>query len=179
MKTLEENYDVDIHWRSFELRPAGTPPVPDWYRQKILASRPQFIATMREQFGVDIKFGPWGINSRASLIGHKIALEQGKGEAYHEATLEAYWLEGLSIEDRDVLEAIAEKVGLDVPTFIEGLDDPKYDQLVTDDVMTAHMSGIQGVPALVFNDKYLLSGAYPYESLAQLVEKIEAEEASE
>jgi predicted DsbA family dithiol-disulfide isomerase len=179
LKTLKENHDVDIHWRSFELRPVAAPPVPDWYRQKVLAARPQFIATMRENFGVEIKFGPWGINSRPALIGHKVALEHGRGDEYHDATLEAYWLEGLSLEDRDVLEGIAEKVALDVPTFIQGLDEPQYDQMVTNDVMMAHMSGIDAVPALVFKEKYLFKGAGTYETLVMMLDRIQQIEAEE
>lgn len=164
------------------MRPAGAPPISEAYKQKILAARPQFSAMMRENFGVEINYGKWGINSRPSLVGHKFALEQNKGDDYHEAMLETYWLEGLSIEDPQVLADVAGKVGLDVSSFIEALENPVFEQQVTADVTQAQMSGIQAVPALVFNEKYLLSGAHPYESLVQMLERIqeiEAEEAAE
>ncbi len=32
--------------------------------------------------------------------------------------------------------------------------------------------GLQGVPALIFNNKYLVSGVQPYEVLKQVVEKV-------
>ena len=44
------------------------------------------------------------------------------------------------------------------------------------DVEQAHDYGLSGVPALVFANKYLVSGAQPYEVLTEVVEKIEAED---
>jgi predicted DsbA family dithiol-disulfide isomerase len=38
------------------------------------------------------------------------------------------------------------------------------------------MYGLDGVPALVFADKYLVSGAQPYNVLKQVVEKVQAEQ---
>ena len=45
-----------------------------------------------------------------------------------------------------------------------------------DDVATAHSYGINGVPALVFQNKYLVSGAQPYTVLTGVVEQIAKEE---
>lgn len=128
---------------------------------------------MQEHFGVEIKSGPWGINSHASLIGHKIAEEQGKGEEYHEATFNAYWLEGKSIEDTDVLVEIAENIGLAPDAFRFSLRNPAYEELVVQDIMQAQMSGIDAVPALVFNEKYLFKGAANYETLVMMLERVQ------
>jgi len=179
LETLKQNHDVEIYWRSFELRPAGAPPVPDWYRQKVLAARPHFEESMRQQYGIQINSGPWGINSRPALIGHKIALERGKGEEYHQAIMHAYWAEAQNIEENAVLGDIAQKIGLDREVFLTALKNPAYEQLVSGDILTAKMSGIDAVPALVFQEKYLIKGALPYESLEQVLAKIhESEKAA-
>ena len=39
------------------------------------------------------------------------------------------------------------------------------------DVQQAFDYGLSGVPALVFNNKYLVSGAQPYELLAQVADQ--------
>jgi predicted DsbA family dithiol-disulfide isomerase len=44
------------------------------------------------------------------------------------------------------------------------------------DVYQAYRYGLNGVPALVFANKYLVSGAQPYEALAQVVEQIRDEQ---
>ena len=179
LETLKQHYDLEIHWRSFELRPAGSPPIPEEYKAKILAARPNFEATMKKNLGVTINAGPWGINSRPSLIGHKIALEQGAGDAYHNATMRAYWELAQSIQETEVLAAIAEAAGMDRAAFVSALDDPKYDELVTADVMEAYQGGIQAVPASVFNMKYLLSGAHPIDTFIQVIEQVQKEMAAE
>ena len=85
MEKLQEHYAIDIHWRSFELRPAGSPPMPPEYRRRIEASRPMFNKRAREQYGLEINSGPFGINSRPALVAEKYAESQGKGETFHKA----------------------------------------------------------------------------------------------
>jgi predicted DsbA family dithiol-disulfide isomerase len=177
LERLTAAHDIDLHWRSFELRPAGAP-LPPGYRERILAARPRFEQMAREHYGLDIHSGPFGINSRPALIGAKFAEAKGKdkAEAYHRRVFETYWQEGRSIEDLDVLKAIAEEVGLEPQEFEAALKSPQFDADVSADIEQAYRYGLNGVPALVFETSYLVSGAQPYEVLAQVVEDIEAEQ---
>lgn len=137
--------------------------------------RPQFEAMAQEQYGVTINSGPFGIDSRLALVAAKIAEEQDVGEAFHDAVFRAYWEQGQSIEDKDVLLTLAKKVGLDAHNFAEALDDIKWDGLVQADIEQARQYGLNSVPALVFNNKYLVSGAQPYDVLKQVAERIQTE----
>jgi predicted DsbA family dithiol-disulfide isomerase len=177
LEKLEKQYDLDIHWRSFELRPAGSPPLPPEYRKRIEASRPMFEMRAREQYGLEINAGPFGIDSRPALIAEKYAESQGKGEAFHKAVMEAYWQQASSIVDQNVLKEVAEHVGLNTENFESILADPTYDEEVSADINLAHEYRLSGVPALVFADKYLVMGAQPYETLKQVVEKVQEEES--
>jgi predicted DsbA family dithiol-disulfide isomerase len=49
-------------------------------------------AIARQHYGIEMKQGPFGIDSRPALIGDKYAEAQGKGDAYHDAVFRAYWL---------------------------------------------------------------------------------------
>ena len=49
--------------------------------------------------------------------------------------------------------------------------------LIEADVELAYQYGLTGVPALIFNNRYLVSGAQPFEVLQQVVEKVAAENA--
>jgi predicted DsbA family dithiol-disulfide isomerase len=167
-----------VHWHSFELRPKGSPPIPDWYRARITESRPRLEAMAREKYGLELRQGPFGIDSRPALIGAKYAEAQGVGDAYHDAAFRAYWQQAQDISDLHVLREIAKAVRLSIPTFLTALNDQQYDQQVTEDVERANAYGLNGVPALIFGDKYLVSGAQPYEFLAQVVEKIQEENAT-
>ncbi len=152
--------------------PQGSPPIPPEYLARIKAGRPRLLQIARDNYGLELNPGPHGISSRDALIGAKVAEAQGKGPEYHAATLRAYWQRANDIGDRVVLGMIAQSIGLDEAGFLAALDDPHYDQQVSDDVEQAYQYGLNGVPALIFNHKYLVSGAQPYEVLVRVVEKI-------
>src|SRR5689334_25418767 len=83
---LKDSHDVEVVWHSYELRPQGSPPMPEAYRARIEAAQPQLVAMARQNYGVEIRSGQFGVDSRAALIGDKYAEVQGKGDAYHAAT---------------------------------------------------------------------------------------------
>ena len=175
---LKESHDVEVVWHSYELRPKGSPPMTEAYRARIEASQPRLKQMAREHYGVELKSGPFGIDSRTALIGDKYAESQGKGDAYHAATFRAYWQEGHNIEDRAVLLDIAQSVGLDANKFSAALDEPIYEDAVLFDIEEAQKFGLSGVPALIFAGKYLVSGAQPYESLVKIVGQVQAREVA-
>jgi predicted DsbA family dithiol-disulfide isomerase len=169
---LQRTFEIDLHWHSFELRPPGSPPMPEAYRQRIEAMRPRMEQMAQEVYGVQMKHGPMGVNSRPALIGMQYAQDQGKGAAYHDAVFRAYWQDERDIGDRAVLLALAESVGLERTAFEAALDDPAWEEAMLNDVEQAHAIGISGVPALIFEQKYLVSGAQPYDALVNVVEQV-------
>lgn len=176
LEKLEASHGVTVQWHAYELRPKGSPPLPLEYKERILAGRPRLYAVARESYGLELNQGPFGIDSRPALIGAKFAEHQGVGPAYHDAVMRAYWVEAKSIEEREVLAEIAVAIGLDRDAFLAALTDPALEQEVLDDIAWAQTNGLNGVPALVFQQKYLVSGAQPYDVLTRVVDQIRAEE---
>lgn len=130
----------------------------------------------RQRYGLELNVGPFGINSRPALVGAKFAEAHGLGEAYHDAVFRAYWQEAQNIEAVEVLAGLATAVGLNRDEFLAALDDPHYQNAMLADVQQAYQYGLSGVPALVYNNKYLVSGAQPYELLVQVAEKAAEDE---
>jgi predicted DsbA family dithiol-disulfide isomerase len=172
LKELAQTHDVSIHWRSYELRPAGSPPIPPEYRARIEATRPRLHAMAREQHGIELNEGPFGQNSRPALIGAKYAELQGKGAEYHQAVFDAYWTLARAIESADDLAAIANEIGLDEQAFRAALTDADLEQQVDADIEMARAYGLNGVPAIVFENQYLLSGAQPVTTMRQVCDRL-------
>lgn len=178
LKQLQTSHDVELVWRAYELQPKGGPPMPAEYRQYIEnEAHPRFVAMAQQHYGITVNRGPFGIDSRPAHLGAKYAEAQGAEPAYHEAMFEAYWQQARSIEDRDVLREIAVSVGLDADLFMAALESPELDAAVSADILQAQQLGISGVPALVFENKYLVSGAQPYDVLAEVADRVLDEKA--
>lgn len=153
--------------------------MPEAYKARIMAARPQFEAMAKAQYGIEINSGKFGINSRPALIGAKYAEHHGKGDAYHAALFRAYWQEAQDISDKQVLGSVAKNIGLDEMAFLVALDDSILESDVNQDILQAQMFQITGVPALVFINKYLIPGAQPYAELVRVVEYIRQRENGE
>jgi len=68
LEQLEEHNEVAIEWHSFELHPAGAPPIPPERQARIIAGRPVLQKRAREQYGLEMNPGPVGTNSRPALV---------------------------------------------------------------------------------------------------------------
>ncbi len=150
--------------------------MPAEFKAYIENARPQLLARARRDYGLELNIGPFGINTRPALIGEQYAKAQGQGNAYHDAVFHAYWMAGQDISDLDTLADLAASVGLDRAAFLAALDDAEYKRAMLADVRQAHAYGLTGVPALVFDDKYLVVGAQPLPILRQVVERCEQEQ---
>jgi predicted DsbA family dithiol-disulfide isomerase len=179
LASLMRTRDVVVEWRAFELRPGGkfpgTPEQEARYRELIREKHETMWAYAREVFGLEMSEGPWGVNSRPALEGERYAREHGRGAEYHHACFAAHWQEGRRLDDMDVLADIARSVGLEGDEFREAVAAGKYKIPVEADLKLAWEYGIQGVPAFVFGDRYLVSGARPVEMLEQVVDRCVAE----
>ena len=138
-------------------------------------SRPLFQERAREQYGLEINSGPIGINSRPALVAEKYAESQGKGAAFHRAVMQAYWQQARSIDKQEVLQEIAARVDLNTDGFATLLENPQFNAEVDDDIALANEYGLDGVPALVFANRYLVVGAQPYDVLKRVVERVQDE----
>ena len=149
--------------------------MPPDYRARIEASRPRLQQIARDSYGVEMNPGPFGNDSRPALVGAKYAEAQGRGAAYHDRIMRAYWDEAQKIDDQRVLVQLAAETGLDDEAFAAALHDPAYSRQVDADITLAIRYGLNGVPALVLENKYLVSGAQPADVLRRVIDQIVAE----
>ena len=87
----------------------------------------------------------------------------------------AYFTEGQNPSDRAVLIAVAQKAGLDASAARSMLESDLYTQEVRASEQLWQSRGITGVPAVIIDDRYLISGGQPPEAFELALRAIVAE----
>lgn len=180
LDSLRETHSLEVTFRAYELRPHNTPPLPpevEERRQKKIAEHwPRVQQTARERFGLELKRVEGGHHpTRLAHIGAKFAIAHGQGEAYHKAVFRAHWQELRDIAAPETLADIATTLGLDAAAFHAALSDERYIMEVEADEYWAYQQGLSGVPAFIFGQRYLVSGAQPVDVLRQVADQCLAE----
>ncbi|MDC0664273.1 DsbA family oxidoreductase [Marinobacter sp. SS21] len=105
------------------------------------------------------------------------AESQGKGETANLALFEAFFTERRDLNDVDVLCRVAESLGLDVLETREVLQKETYASAVREQQAYWQQQGISGVPAMLFNRRYLVTGAQGVERYMEILQTVVAETA--
>ena len=182
LEALAKTEDIEVVWKSFELRPKNAAPLPpeqeQAYKERIAAAWPQTKRTAKEVFGVEMEHHRWGIKSRLAHEGAKFAEAQGVGEAYHTAMFKAHFIEDRDFGDLEVLGDLAASVGLNRADFVTAIEAGTYADHVDRDIAQARAYGLNGVPATIIAEKYLVSGGQPLEALQDIVRQIKEKEGN-
>ena len=169
---MKEEYQAQVEWRPFELRP-GMPaegmesPYPPEQREQRFAR----IRQMAEEAGLTMHPPRRISNPRLAFEATEFARAQGQFDALHRAILDAYWRDGQDIGQLSVLLGLAQRVGLDTEALATALKEGSYRESVERLLEESRSIGIRAVPSYVFQDKYLLEGAQPYEVFRNFVEQ--------
>jgi predicted DsbA family dithiol-disulfide isomerase len=126
------------------------------------------------ELGITIGEVPRKYNTHLSLLLMEFAKEQGKALEYNQAVFKAFWTEDRDISDQAVLEQILADIGLDFGAASADLESGEYDRRFEEEKDLARRLGITAVPAFIFNDNYLISGAQPAEVFRQVLNQSES-----
>ena len=107
-------------------------------------------------------------NSRRAQELGKWAESLGRGEDFHMAVFQAYFVDGLNIAKVPVLTGLVEALNLDGAEAERVLTEETFRQLVDQDWAYSRTQGITAVPTFTANGRTVL-GAQPYEALEKLV----------
>lgn len=161
LEQLAEKQPIETVWHAFMLRPPDGPGMTDEKRAMIQAYTPKISAQIRDEFGLDVRRGPIGAQTFAAHHAMKHAERSGRGAAFHDAVLRAYWLDGADISDHDVLRGIGAKLDLALDDALLSGHEPVTADAVQTDIAQASAYNIHGVPAFIFGNRYFVSGAQP------------------
>ena len=177
---------ADIHFQPFELNPdmrAEGQNVVEHVAQKYGATPEQSagnraaIHARAAEVGFEMKTGAdsriWNTFDAHRLL-HWAGLE-GRQAALKHALFEAHFKQGLNVSDPEVLATVAEQAGLDGAKAREVLSTGLYAGEVRAAEQFWRRQGISAVPAVVINDRYLISGGQPADAFEKALRTIAAE----
>lgn len=190
LRNVQGEVQADLHFQPFELNPtmpAGGQDITEHLTQKY-GSTPEQQAASRE-----------AIRLRGEALGFTFRKE-GRGRVYNtfdahrllhwadlqdpalqhalkKALLGAYFTDGKSPADQDVLVAAAAQAGLDPVGARAVLDSDAYAVEVREREQFYLDNGIHAVPAVIINGRHLIQGGQPAEVFEQALRRLAAEAA--
>ncbi|MBB1320262.1 DsbA family oxidoreductase [Shewanella sp. SR43-8] len=183
-----DDLEVKLQWHPFELNPAMGPEgqhLGEHIAEKY-GSTPEQSTQNRQrltQMGADLGFEfNFSDASRIynTLQAHQLlywAAESGKQTELKLALFSSYFTDQKNPDDIEVLIEAATKVGLDADEARAVLTDKRFETAVKEEEQLWISRGIQAVPAIVFNQQYLISGAQDPDTIAELISKLTTEDA--
>jgi predicted DsbA family dithiol-disulfide isomerase len=195
LKSLEQALEriaghatADIHFQPFELNPqmpAEGQDIGEHIAQKY-GSTNEELARIQETIrarGAALGF-TFNMDKRSRIYNtfdaHRLlhwAESQRRQHALKQALFTAYFTEGRDPSNREVLIDVATQVGLDPGRAREILESDVYADEVRAQEQHYGQQGIQAVPSVIINGKYLIQGGQPVEVFEQALRKIAAEPA--
>ena len=179
----EAGIELEVHWHSFQLDPEA-PVSQEVSNSERLAQKygrtvaeveemQRNIAEMAKAEGIEFNWE--GANSGNTFNAHRLihlAQSKGLGNEAQEAFFYSYMTQGLAIGERETLEDVAARIGLNPVEVDDLLDSEEYADFVKFDQEVAHEQlKVTGVPFFVFDQRVALAGAQPKEVFLQVFEK--------
>ena len=173
----------EVHWHPFELNP-NMPQEGQNIAEHLVEKygiTPEQSAANRANMtqagadlGFDFQFQP---NSRMhnTFNTHQLlhwAGEQGRKDDMKMALFTAHFTYGRNLSDVSVLADIAAELNLDRGEALAVLEDQRFAQTIREQEALWTGRGIKGVPAVVFNNKHLVTGAQGTENFVKILEQL-------
>lgn len=166
----DADIDLDVHWHPFELNPQMAEDGEN-LREHLAAkygSTPEQSTQVRAQLtnlgqalGFEFNFSDTS-HMWNTFRAHQLsdwAGEQGKGHDLKMALFKAHFTDAKNLSDPIVLADVTETVGLDRAEALRLLASEERAAQVRQKQQFWQQQGIQGVPAMVFQQRHLVTGA--------------------
>ena len=193
LQRVNEEVTAEIHFQPFELNPRMPPggqDITEHLTQKYGSTAEQ-QALAREAIrqrgaalgftfrkaGRDRIYNTFDAHRLLHWAGLPDTRPAGLQPALKKALLEAYFTDGESPESHEVLLRVAAKVGLDAARAKEILLGDDFADAVREREHYYTAAGIHSVPAVIINEKHLISGGQPVEVFEQALRQIAAGKA--
>lgn len=175
--------DADLTFQPFELNPQMRPEGQDIneHLAEKYGATPEQSQQTRDAIrarGEEVGF-IFNMDKRGRIYNtfdaHRLLLwaaEEGRQKELKHALFKAYFTDGENPGAHDVLLRLAGEVGLDVQRAREILQSDAYAAETREQENFYLEQGIHSVPAVILNDRYLISGGQPVEVFEQALRQV-------
>jgi predicted DsbA family dithiol-disulfide isomerase len=181
LSRLDGKVRAELHFQPFELNPHMPP------------EGEEIVAHLSRKYGISaeqIEHNRRAIEARGQAIGFRFGPRErtyntfdahrllhwadleGRQLALKSALLQCYHGRGENVSDHDVLVRLAGDAGLDPERARHVLSSGEYDDAVRERERFYQAQGITGVPAVIIDDRYLVSGGQPPEVFEQALRQV-------
>lgn len=179
---------ADIVFQPFELNPDMPPEGQDAAehvaqkfggRTEQLEAGRAMLQSRAAELGFDLDFSAYR-RIYNTFDAHRLlrwANSKGRQQPFKLALFKANFTDGANIADAEVLAAAAESAGLDGAEARAILASDRYVQEVRDAEQSWLSRGINSVPSIVIDGKWLITGGQPVDVFEQTLRRIAAEPA--
>lgn len=183
LEAMQDKIDASIHWQPFELNPGMAPEGQNLreHLQEKYGSSAEDSRAAREritQMGASLGF-TFNFTDEQRILNtlnaHQLlhwAGDSGKQTGLKLALFTAYFRDGRDVSRNDELLAVVGECGLDRAEAAAVLNEQRYAEEVRSKEQQWQEAGIRSVPAIILNQKYLLSGAQPPESYVKALSEL-------
>lgn len=183
---------VETYWHPFELNPHMAPEGEDTaehiarkYGSTLEQSRAnrQRLSDIGESLGFSFNYGD-GMRIYNTFNAHKLLTIFGSERGWQAQTalkmalFKAYFQDRRDVSDVEVLYDIAEEQGMDRAVAAAWIADAPLTESVRAEMAHWTDQNITGVPAIIFDQKYMVPGAQSAETFADVISKVLAKRAA-
>lgn len=179
----ESGVELEVFWHSYQLdadaptslQISNTERLAQKYGRSLeeVVEMQRNIAEMAKAEGIEFNWEK--ANSGNTFNAHRLihlAQSKGLGNEAKEAFFYSYMTQGLAIGERETLEDVAARIGLNPVEVDDLLDSDEFTDFVKyDEEVARDQLKISGVPFFVFEQRIALAGAQPKEVFKQVMDK--------
>jgi predicted DsbA family dithiol-disulfide isomerase len=178
IEKLKQSHDVRVKFVHFPLHPET--PAEGMTLEQLFGARGDMDMRRRRNAEMKERMDAEGLHygERTHTYNSRLAQElavwadtQPGGEAIHDLLFKAYFVDNRNIGDADVLVDVAGKARLDAAEARKVIEERRFKREVDENWERSRAYGITGVPTVVAKG-YGVTGAQPYEVLADFVDKV-------
>lgn len=182
------NIELSVSWHPFQLNP-GMESNGQNLREHLMekygiseqdsVNARERLQKVGEELGIRFNFSD---DSRIynTMDAHRLltfAAKHDKQNGLKQALFSAYFTEQKNISERQVLLDVTQELGLETDEVEQALNSDEMKQLVNNEIQSFQAQGITGVPAMIFKQKYLVTGAQGIDNYKNILSQLMAESA--